>query len=212
MTRKRNDLAVRVQGSFACFTRPEYAAERVSYPMISPSAAVGVLSSIFWKPEFDWIISEIWLLAEPEWVSMTKNEVSDRASLRSGPLVATESRIQRHNLFLRDVDYVIFARPLLRSHATEPEAKYRDQFRRRVERGSFYCPPYLGLREFVATFSPFDDGLRPVELTLPMGPMSLDLGYDADGKTTPEFFAATLVDGVLDVPLPSRFGSARAAG
>ncbi len=204
-----DEMAVRVSGPFACFTRPEYATERVSYPMITPPAAVGVLSAIFWKPEFDWVVTRIWILAPPVWVSMTRNEVKKRAS-NTGAIDVLDDRVQRHNLFLRDVDYVVFARPVLRAHATEPLAKYRDQFRRRVERGAFFSPPYLGLREHQADFGPVDElTMVPVAgLTLPIGPMSLDLGYHGPKERpeiAPEFFNATVVDGVLaDIPLPAR--------
>ena len=211
MTVHPDDLAVRISGPFACFTRPEYATERVSYPVITPPAAVGVLSSIFWKPEFDWIVTRIWVLTEPTWASMTRNEVKSRASTSKASIDVLDERVQRHNLFLRDVDYVVFARIRLRSHATEPVAKYRDQFRRRVERGAFFSPPYLGLREYTASFEPFRPAEhRPLEsLTLPIGSMSLDLGYHGDRgeKTAPEFFTATVRNGVLDeIPVPARLG------
>lgn len=212
MTHRQDDLAVHVSGPFACFTRPEYATERVSYPIITPPAAAGLLSAIFWKPEFDWLVTRIWLIRPPDWVSMTKNEVKSRASIRRAGIDVTEDRVQRHSLFLRDVEYVVFARPVMRAHATDPVAKYRDQFRRRVERGSFFSPPYLGLRELTASFGPAAfERLRPTELTLPVGPMSLDLGYDAQGSTSPEFFNASIVDGVLDVPVPRRLGGTDAA-
>lgn len=208
MNRHPDEVAVRVWGPFACFTRPEYATERVSYPVITPPAAVGVLSSIFWKPEFDWIVTRIWVLAEPQWVSMTRNEVKKRAA-RDGRIDVLEDRTQRHNLFLRDVDYVVFARPSLRPHATDPIAKYRDQFRRRVERGAFFTPPYLGLREYSALFESVDlTATQPLAgLTIPIGPMSLDLGYHGDdGRLTePEFFDAKVTNGVLDnIPVPAR--------
>jgi CRISPR-associated protein Cas5d len=204
VTAHSDELSVHVWGGFACFTRPEYATERVSYPVMTPPAAVGVLSSIFWKPEFDWLVTRIWVLAEPQWVSMTRNEVKSRASERRVIDVA-EDRVQRHNLFLRDVDYVVFGRMLLRPHATDPPAKFRDQFRRRVERGSFFSPPYLGLREYAANFGPAGVEAAPnAQVTIPIGPMSLDLGYRADGATAPEFFAATVRAGVLDVPVPAR--------
>jgi CRISPR-associated protein Cas5d len=208
VNRHPDELAVRVWGRFACFTRPEYATERVSYPVITPPAAVGVLSAIFWKPEFDWIITRIWVLTEPQWTSMTRNEVKKRASTTSHIDVLAD-RTQRHNLFLRDVDYVIFARPALRKHATEPLAKYRDQFRRRIERGAFFSPPYLGLREYPASFAPADLTVLkpPAGLTIPVGSMSLDLGYHGpEGSLTePEFFTATVRDGVLqNIPVPAR--------
>ncbi len=206
----KDEVAVRVWGPFACFTRPEYAAERVSYPVITPSAAVGLLTSIFWKPEFDWIITRIWVLAAPTWMSMTRNEVKSRAkpSHLNGPLDVLADRTQRHSLLLRDVDYVVFARPALRSHATAGLPKYLEQFRRRVQRGAFFCPPYLGMREYAASFGPVDPSVKPpAGLTIPVGPMSLDLGYHGEGgtQTAPEFFTATVIDGVLDnIPVPAR--------
>lgn len=207
MTYRNDDLALHVWGPFACFTRPEYATERVSYPIITPPAAVGLLSSVFWKPEFDWLVTRIWLVKPPQWVSMTKNEVKSRASTGRDQIDVLKDRVQRHSLFLREVEYVVFARPVLRAHATEPPAKYRDQLRRRAARGSFFSPPYLGLRELTASFGPADlQTVRPTDFTLPVGPMSLDLGYDGDGATAPEFFNASIEGGVLDVPLPRRLG------
>lgn len=197
------DLSVHVSGPLACFTRPEFAAERMSYPVITPTAAEGLLSAILWKPEFDWQITVIWVLRPIEWVSMTRNEVEHRASSRKEGIVATEARVQRHSLCLRDVEYVIFARPVLRSHADAPPAKYRDQFRRRVERGACFSRPYLGLQEFHAEFRPFDpDRDRPCEaVTLPIGPMPLDLRYrPGSEEIDPVFFPAVVTEGHLAVP------------
>jgi CRISPR-associated protein Cas5d len=209
VTIHNDDLAIRLSGPLACFTRPEYTTERVSYPIITPPAAIGALSAIFWKPEFDWLVTSVWVLNEPKWASMTRNEVKKRAST-SGPIDVLDERTQRHTMFLRDVDYVIFAKIRLRRTAVDPEAKYRDQFRRRVERGSFFTPPYLGLRELTATFATVDLASLhpPAGLTIPVGPMSLDLGYHGENgeHTRPEFFNATVVDGVLrDIPIPARF-------
>jgi CRISPR-associated protein Cas5d len=197
------DLSVHVSGPVACFTRPEFAAERVSYPMITPTAAVGLLSAIFWKPEFDWRVSEIWVLNPIKWLSITRNEVSARASSRQEGIVASEARVQRHSLCLSDVAYVIFARPVLRAHATDPVAKYRDQFRRRVERGACFARPYLGLQEFHADFGSFDpDRHQPDrDLTLPIGSMPLDLRFKADtDEIDPLFFPAKVTEGRLAVP------------
>lgn len=203
----RGELSVHVWGDFACFTRPEYTAERVSYPVITPPAAVGVLSSIFWRPEFDWLVRRIWICRPPRWVSMMRNEVKVRASRALPQIDVTQHRTQRHTLFLRDVEYVIFAEPQLRPHAEADVAKYRDQFRRRVERGAFFSPPYLGLREHPASFGALDlAATAPLaDLDIAVGPMNLDLGYGEHGTTTPEFWDAHVTGGVLDVPIPSRF-------
>lgn len=197
------DLSVHVSGPLACFTRPEFAAERVSYPVITPTAAVGLLSAIFWKPEFDWRVSEMWVLRPIEWVSITRNEVASRASSRQSHIYATEARVQRHSLCLRDVEYVIFARPVLRRHAYDPPAKYRDQFRRRVERGGCFSRPYLGLQEFHADFGPYDPARHQprADITLPIGPMPLDLRFqDGTDEIDPLFFNAVVRHGRLVVP------------
>jgi CRISPR-associated protein Cas5d len=203
-------LAVHVEGPLACFTRPEFVAERVSYPVITPTAAEGLLSSIFWKPEFDWRIREIWVLNPVRWESITRNEVASRASLRAGPLDSSDSsvRVQRHSLCLRDVAYVLFADIELRARATDPPAKYRDQFRRRVERGACFSRPYLGLQEFHAEFRPFDPAAhRPCAAVLEVvGMMPLDLRFDPTPgieRIDPLFFAARVEDGRLAVPHPS---------
>ena len=157
-------LEVKVWGEFACFTRPEMKAERVSYSVMTPSAARGVLEAIFWKPEFSWQVREIWVLNPIRHFSILRNEVNSKAAFATargwgrtgGGYFADEDRAQRHTLALRDVAYLIKADMALAPHATEDIAKYRDQFRRRVNRGQCYHQPYLGCREFVASFGPPD--------------------------------------------------------
>src|ERR1700681_1645556 len=129
-------LEVKVWGELACFTRPEMKAERVSYPVITPSAARGILEAIFWKPEFSWQVREIWVLNEIRHFSILRNEVNSKAVAATavrwgqseGGYFAEEDRAQRHTLALRDVGYIVRADVILRDHATENVAKYRDQF------------------------------------------------------------------------------------
>ncbi len=204
-------LRVKVWGDFACFTRPEMKVERVSYPVMTPSAARGVLEAIFWKPEFHWRIREIKVLRPIQHFSILRNEVNSRASERSarswekdgGGYSADEDRAQRHTLALRDVSYVIVADTALAAHATaEHPAKYRDQFRRRVQRGQCHFPPYLGCREFAASFAEPPPEDRPLDLSMDLGLMLFDLDYadDGSGRGTPRFFEARLDSGVLHVP------------
>ena len=204
-------VAVKVWGDFACFTRPEMKVERVSYPVMTPSAARGLLESIFWKPEFTWEIRSIAVLRPIRYFSVLRNEVKTKASIRSvrgwvsegGAYYADEERTQRHTLALRDVAYLIAADPVLRTHADADVAKYRDQFRRRVARGQCFQAPYLGCREFVAAFGEPDGSERPEPLTESLGRMLFDLTYPAEQQTersTPVFFEAALEDGVLHVP------------
>jgi len=212
-------LGVKVWADWACFTRPEMKVERVSYPVMTPSAARGVLESIYWKPEFDWRLQEIWVLRPVRYFSILRNEVTKVASFdvaqkwakQGGGFFADETedpknRAQRHTLALRDVAYLIFAQIELRSHATEDTAKYRDQFRRRVANGRCFARPYLGCREFAADFAEPNGTERPIDLTDNFGPMLFDLAYPSGGvvvgksSARARFFTASLDRGVLRVP------------
>lgn len=203
-------VEVRVWGEFACFTRPEMKVERVTYPVMTPSAARGVLEAIHWKPEFRWDVREIVVLEPIRYFSILRNEVNSRASERSarawaangGGYVASDDRAQRNTLALRQVAYIIRAdvAPLV----AEPgiEAKHRDQFRRRVARGQCFMQPYLGTREFTAAFGPVLPTDRPLDLTMDLGRMLRELVY-TDGRrgtATPMFFDGRLEHGVLRVP------------
>jgi CRISPR-associated protein Cas5d len=210
MTTMEPPLRVQVWGDFACFTRPEMKVERVTYPVMTPSAARGILEAIFWKPEFRWHIERIWVLREIRYFSILRNEVNTRQSERSalswqrdgGGFDAAADRAQRHTLALRDVAYIIEAQVVLRPHANANPAKYRDQFRRRVQQGSCFATPYLGCREFAASFAPPDGHEQPIALTDDLGPMLHDLDYapDESGRGTPRFFNARIEQGVLVVP------------
>ncbi|MGA2622197.1 MAG: type I-C CRISPR-associated protein Cas5c [Thermoguttaceae bacterium] len=203
-------LEVKVWGELACFTRPEMKAERVSYPVMTPSAARGVLEAIFWKPEFSWCVCEIAILKPIRHVSILRNEVNSKAVVSTargwdasgGGYFAEEDRAQRHSLALRDVAYLVKADIALRPHATDDVAKYRDQFRRRVGRGQCYHRPYLGCRECAAEFGPPDGSERPIDVTDDLGRMLFDLDYAPghSGRGEPRFFAARLESGVLRVP------------
>lgn len=203
-------LEVKVWGDFACFTRPEMKVERVTYPMMTPSAARGVLEAIFWKPEFVWRIEEIWVLNPIQYVSILRNEVTTRASERAardwavngGGFVAAEDRTQRHTLALRDVAYVIRAQAEPHSGTDADRAKYRDQFRRRVARGQCFTIPYLGCREFAAHFAPLNRVEQPIPDSRSLGRMLLGMDFAADGsgQARPRFFEARLDRGVLRLP------------
>ncbi len=207
-------LQVKVWGDFACFTRPEMKVERVSYPVMTPSAARGVLEAIFWKPEFQWRVKEIWVLNPIRHFSILRNEINSRQSHRSaagwiggdGGYYADEDRAQRHTLALREVAYIIRADV----DPTEPGegayAKYRDQFRRRVQRGQCLHRPYLGCREFACDFSEPSGDESPIPVTDDLGLMLADLDYEPNGAGTAKFFNARLVNGVLHVPQDIAYG------
>lgn len=198
---RSREVGVKVWADLACFTRPEYAAERVSYPCMTPTAAEGLLSAICWKPQMRWIVTRISLLKPPAWASMTRNEVGVRASSRRERIEVTEHRVQRHSLMLRDVAYIVNAIVEVKEGVDAHPAKYTDQFDRRVARGAFFSPPYMGLRELPAWFGPVEADDRPIDLDLDIGPMVLDLGYSTDGSSiSPRFFDAVIRSGVMEVP------------
>lgn len=202
-------LTVKVWGPMACFTRPEMKVERVSYPVPTASAARGVLEAIFWKPQFAWQVQEVWVLRPIRYVSLLRNEVKSKASVRSTKRWAEsgdyfdigEERTQRHTLALRNVAYVIKARVQVAEDCDDPPAKFRDQFRRRVQRGQCFTRPYLGCREFAAAFGPVQGDEEPIAASRDLGRMLLDLDYEGDsGRGEPVFFEAQLVDGVVRYP------------
>lgn len=211
-------LEVKLWGELACFTRPEMKVERVSYPVMTPSAARGALEAIFWKPEIHWIVREVHVLNPVRYFSILRNEVNSRQSDRvaktwasSGEgYDATTNRAQRHTLALRDVAYVVRADLELEARATNDIAKYRDQFRRRVRQGRCFATPFLGCREFSASFGETDPSDTPdssfLGRTEILGQMLLDMDFvpGGSGRATPRFFTAKLEDGVLTVP--NRFG------
>lgn len=212
MTENSPPLEVRVWGDFACFTRPEMKVERVSYPVITPSAARGVLEAIFWKPQVSWRVAEVLVLNEIEYFSILRNEVNSRQSERAasgwqrngGGYFAEADRAQRHTLALRDVNYLIRAQLQLKSGVDDDIAKYRDQFRRRVRQGRCFATPYFGCREFAANFVEPNGSERPIHRTEDLGLMLLDVDYNPDGsgRGVPRFFHALLEKGVLRVPAP----------
>ncbi len=196
-------VVVQVWGDAALFTRPELKVERVSYPVMTPSAAVGVLESIFWKPEFAWRVVAIEVLNEIKQFTQRRNETTDLASLADAAsgrrrIDTVAHRVQRNAVCLREVAYRIHAHVVLRDGATKPEAAYRDQFRRRVSRGSCFTQPYLGTREFSAFFGDPDDR-PPYKVTEDLGIML----HSVDHATSPpsfSWFTARLDRGVLHVP------------
>ncbi|HME73509.1 MAG TPA: type I-C CRISPR-associated protein Cas5c [Myxococcota bacterium] len=203
-----------IWGDFACFTRAEMKVERVSYDVITPSAARGVVEAVYWKPEIRWRIDRIHVLKPIRFTSLRRNEVASKVpaanvarAMKAGRgnlgLYVEDDRQQRAATILRDVAYVIEARFDILSG--EPNvAKHLDQFNRRARDGRCFHRPSLGCREFPADFALIEEG-QPIPEVDPELSGDRDLGYIlhdidfADGMT-PRFFRATLRDGVLDVP------------
>jgi CRISPR-associated protein Cas5d len=216
MPRQSETFHVRVQGPFACFTRPEFKVERVSYEVMTPSAARGILEAIHWKPAIRWVVTEIHVLAPIRFISFKRNEVSGRVSVRNvlqamrgeplEPYFADEDRAQRNTVALRDVDYVIAANfvPVKENwRDTDNFGKHARMFGERLEKGQTFHHPYLGCREFAATVGP---ALPPWECRLPPEQRGKKLGlilHDLEfgDRARPRFFRAELTDrGVIKVP------------
>jgi CRISPR-associated protein Cas5d len=199
----RNWVSVRVRGDFALFTRPENKVERVSYPIMTPSAARGILEAIFWHPQFRWAVREIHVLKEPKTLGILRNEVNSKMSAtRPEPYFADEDRTQRHSVCLCEVDYVIWAEPEMKDGESEHPQKYREQFQRRVDRGQCFHRPALGCREFAAEFEPVSGTEQPIEWTEDLGLMLLDLDYASKPPYWPKFFEAKVEAGVMLVREP----------
>jgi CRISPR-associated protein Cas5d len=202
-------LTVQVWGPGALFTRPEFTAERVSYPVMTPTAAIGVLEAIYWKPEFSYSVQRIEVLEQIRHFTLRRNETTDLASLADAVsgrrrLDTVAHRVQRNAVCLKDVAYRIHAQMDLHPHADKPEAAYRDQFRRRVARGQCFSQPYLGTREFAASFSTPDDR-SPIDVNAELGVMLHSIHHGSNRKSF-TWFRARLEKGVLRVP---KFGLAQ---
>ena len=169
-----NLVTLRVWGDFACFTRPEMKVERVSYPLITPSAARGLLEAVFWEPQMLFWIDSIRVVQRGKWISVRRNEVTKVISLSDAKTWMTSPQkakpiqagggaadgTQRNMLALSEVEYLITAEIRLSSLARPPKdniGKYRDEFRRRAQSGKCHHRPGLGMREFAADFDWEDD-------------------------------------------------------
>jgi CRISPR-associated protein Cas5d len=202
-------LSVKVWGPWACFTRPEYGTERVSYPVMTPSAAIGILESVFWKPEIRWRPRAIDVLKPIRWMHLMRNELDDRQTIDRargwaadglGHFDAAGRRDQRNTLLLRDVAYVIHADVEVVAGSGADDVKYRDQFRRRVRRGQHFAQPYLGCREFLAYVGEPEEGDQPIELDIDLGRMLAAIERDPVGRMISADFAMShLVGGRLVV-------------
>jgi CRISPR-associated protein Cas5d len=211
-----NSYCLEVSGPYACFTRPEMKVERVSYDVITPSAARAVFETILWKPAIRWHVRRIEVLNPIRWISLRRNEVASvistrnvETAMRAGTgdlgLYIEDDRQQRAGLFLRDVAYRIHADLILKPEA-DPQGspmKYQEMFERRADKGQCVNQPYLGCREFAARFRLVQDSTSeppPIHHTRDLGFMLYDLDFKNPADPTPRFFRARLDNGVVQVP------------
>jgi len=209
-------ISLEVWGDYACFTRPEMKTERVSYDVMTPSAARGLLESVYWCRGMRWVIDRIHVCAPIRFTNVRRNEVKSTISARSARtvmergtgdlyLVTARDIQQRAAVLLRDVRYVIDAHFTLTDQAAPGDnaGKFQDIIKRRIKRGQTYHQPCFGCREFPAQFKaceslpPCPEELNGVR---ELGYMLWDMDYSDPENITPLFFQATLRDGVLEVP------------
>lgn len=207
-----------VWGERACFTRPEMKVERVSYDVMTPSAARGILEAIHWKPAICWVVDTIQVLKPIRFESIRRNEVSGKLSAasvtkamkagRTNEIVAIieDSRQQRAATVLRDVAYIIGAHfELTRQAGTDDsEGKHLDIFNRRARKGQCFQMPCLGVREFPASFQLYESDIAAPAVhesltgSRDLGWMLHDIDFDHD--KTARFFRAQMQDGLVVVP------------
>ena len=209
-------IQMEVWGDYALFTRPEMKAERVSYDVITPSAAKGLIESVFWHPGLKWHIRSIRVCAPIEFVNIRRNEVKSVCNGKTAKtvmergtgalwLATSEDIQQRASTLLKNVHYVIEAEFEMTDKAapTDNPGKFQDIMKRRLRRGQCYSTPYFGTREFPVKFELCEE-LPPCPEELlgehDLGWMLLDMDYSDPTNITPMFFRAKLVDGVMEVP------------
>jgi CRISPR-associated protein Cas5d len=217
------DFCLEVWGPMACFTRPELKVERVSYDVITPSAARAVFEAIFWKPAIHWQVTKIEVLNPIKWTTIRRNEVGAVAS--KNPIFIEDKRQQKNSLLLQDVRYRIWAKlefiPQWKRKETknaridEEEAellrkdenpgKYNAMFERRASKGQCFKQPYLGTREFSASFrlvKPEQEDLTsPIAESRDLGIMLYDMDFQGNSeKPEAMFYRAKMEQGVIIVP------------
>lgn len=211
---RSSPFRLKVSGRNACFTRPEMKVERVSYDVITPSAARGILEAILWKPAINWNILQIDVLNPIRWESVRRNEVgavvsarNARAAMKTGKgrlgIHVEEQRQQRAGLFLRDVAYVIHAEFEMTDKAGSEDTvtKFTEMFIRRASNGQCFHRPYFGCREFPVDFEFVTKDAAPlqsIDITRDFGWMLYDMDY-SDKEPMPQFFHAQMVNGSINL-------------
>lgn len=209
----RRGYCLEVRGELACFTRPEMKVERVSYEIVTPSAARAVFDAVFWKPAIRWQVRRIEVLEPVRWTNLRRNEVagvvptgSVQQAMKAGhgalALYADEDRQQRAALLLRDVAYRLHADLVVRNDRDDPgpPQKFFEIFERRAKKGQCVNQPYLGCREFAARWrlvETLSSEPPPISETRDLGWMLHDLDFTEPADPQPKFFHAQMVDGVV---------------
>ncbi len=205
-------IQLEVWGAYALFSRPELKVERVSYDVPTPSAARGIVEAVYYHPGLRWYIDRIHVLNPIRFVSIRRNEVTDKISGRNVRqaaqgggqplyLVTSQKIVQRSSLLLQDVHYVIEAHFEMTDKAAPSDnpGKFQDIVTRRMERGQCFHTPYFGCREFPVSFRRWPGGPIPtIDETRDLGLMLYDFDYSDPAAITPTYFRARLEHGVLN--------------
>lgn len=207
-------ITIRVCGDYALFTRPEMKVERVSYDVITPSAARGIIEAVYWKPAIHWVIDRIHVMNEIEFTNIRRNEVSEKASDSEARrrmngsqeplfLSATGARQQRAALVLKNVDYIIEAHFEFTEKAglEDTVEKHYNIVLRRLRKGQHFHAPSLGTREFDAQVELIEEGVVPKSSQgdRDLGWMLYDLDFTDAKDIKPQFFKAEMRAGVIDL-------------
>jgi CRISPR-associated protein Cas5d len=204
-------VKLKVWGDYACFTRPEMKVERVSYDVMTPSAARGILEAIYWKPEIRWIVDKIHVLKPIKFTNIRRNEVGCKLSVRNTQTVMNggdakisifveDERQQRAAMVLKDVAYVIKADFEI-IDGDKNNGKHLDCFNRRAKNGQCFHQPVLGCREFPANFELIEDNIpKAIDETRDLNWMLYDMDFATSITEPPAiFFYAKMENGVIDV-------------
>ena len=205
-------VLMEVWGLTACFTRPEMKTERVSYDVPTPSAARGMIESIYYHPGLKWTIDRIWVLNPIQFMNLRRNEVSSKISAsnvmqeanggRQSCIVTTQDIQQRATMMLKDVRYVIEAHFDMtdKANASDNPGKFQDIVKRRLRKGACYAAPYLGTRECTAHFRLWEGGaIESIDETRDLGYMLYDMDYSDPEHIQPMFFRAKMEHGCIDL-------------
>jgi len=209
-------IKLKVFGDYACFTRPEMKVERVSYDVITPSAARGVIEAIYWKPAIRWIVDKIYVMNKIKFTNVRRNEVCQKISGTKVKNIMNGSNLelyqntsdvkvrqQRASMILKDVCYILEAHFEMTARASKEDSveKHYNIALRRMRKGQCYFQPYLGTREFAANFQIIEDeratGFYSDKGEMDLGWMLWDMDFNND--MTPIFYRASMKDGTIDV-------------
>ncbi|MFI3302834.1 MAG: type I-C CRISPR-associated protein Cas5c [Rikenellaceae bacterium] len=208
-----NHFVLEVSGALALFTRPEFKVERLSYEVITPSAARAIFEAIYWRPQMRWQIKEIAVLNPISFTHFKRCETAAEAHIAKTEIFADRTRQIRSSVVLRDVKYRITAEIKLNGEWLMMNGELRDKelarhcaaFRRRAMKGQCFTQPYLGCREFACDWRLLSDEwlMRSEELEPPisetrdLGRMLYDMDFTDPKHPKPIFFDAKMIDGVL---------------